>query len=291
MKQINSKLLLSICLNALITIAQIIGGILSGSLALLSDAIHNFVDTLSLILTFIAIKLHRKKKTVTHTFGYKRAEILAAFFNTSLLFIMSFFIFKEAIFHLFIPTKINSMIMITVATVGFIANAFSALLLHKDSTKSMNLRSAYLHLLSDSAASLTVIAGGICIFLWNITWIDPLISIGIVIVVLKEGYKILKKSINILMQNTPQGLDLKIIQQEIMKVSGIKNVHHMHVWQINEDDINLEAHLNLTKDLRISESCKVGYNVEKLLLNKFHINHVTLQFEHESCNGVSLIKQ
>jgi len=204
---------------------------------------------------------------------------------------MSFFLIKEAITHFFVPTKINSIIMMIVAAFGFLANTFSALLLHHDSKNNMNLRSAYVHLFSDSAASLAVIIGGICIFLWQITWIDSLISILIVILVLKEGYKILRDSVNILMQSTPTGLDLKLIQQEILKIDGVKDIHHLHVWQINENDVHLEAHINSTKDIRISESCNLMHNIEKLLLTEFHINHVTLQLEYGVCSDASLIKQ
>lgn len=287
----NLKLLVSIFLNLLITIFQIIGGLLSGSVALLSDAAHNFVDTLSLTISFVAIKFSAKNKTLEHTFGYKRAEILAAFFNATLLLIMSFFLIKEAIIHFFMPAKINSVIMIVVATFGFLANTFSALLLRHDSAGNMNLRSAYLHLFSDAATSLAVIVGGVCIFLWEITWIDSLISILIVIFILKEGYKLLKESVNILMQNTPAGLDLKIIQQEILKIDGINHIHHLHVWQVDENDVHLEAHINSTKDVSISESCKLREAIEGLLLTKFHINHVTLQLEYGICKDTSLIKQ
>jgi cobalt-zinc-cadmium efflux system protein len=155
----------------------------------------------------------------------------------------------------------------------------------------MNLRSAYLHLFSDSAASLAVIIGGLCIFFWGITWIDPLIGLCIVIFVLKEGYKILISSINILMQCTPQWLDLKSIQQEVLKVNGISDIHHVHVWQVNEEDIHLEAHINLNNDIPISESCSLINNIESTLLKKFRINHVTLQLEYGSCEDTSLVRK
>ncbi|MDD3923381.1 MAG: cation diffusion facilitator family transporter, partial [Endomicrobiaceae bacterium] len=168
-----SKYLGVILLNICITIAEIIGGIMSGSLSLLSDAVHNFSDTVSIIFSYFAWKISGKKKDAKKTYGYKRAEIIAAFVNSSVLVIISLFLIFEAIKRFQNPETINSIIMIGVAIVGLLANFISMLLLEKESHHNMNIKSSYLHLLGDTLSSVGVVLGGIAIFIWNIFWIDP----------------------------------------------------------------------------------------------------------------------
>jgi cobalt-zinc-cadmium efflux system protein len=180
--------------------------------------------------------------------------------------------------------------MFVVAIFGLAANAVAVLLLKDDSRRNINIRSAYLHLFSDTLSSIAVIFGAIFIFFFKIYWLDPLLTIIIVVYVLKEGYVIIGESLHILMQNVPKDINIKNIQSAIENISGIKNVHHAHVWAITEHDIHFEAHINLVEDIRISESCILKAQIEALLKEKFNINHTTLQFEYESCKGISLIK-
>ena len=193
------NLIIIMVLNFIITLVEVIGGLLSGSLSLLSDALHNFSDGVSVIVSFIALRLSKRENTLKNTFGYKRAEILAALFNSSFLIIISFFLFKEAYLRIQHPQNIDSKIMIAVALVGFAANTFSVFLLKPGSKDNINIRSAYLHLFSDSLSSLGVIIGGILIYFFNITIVDPILTFAIGAYVLKEGFDIIKQSINILM--------------------------------------------------------------------------------------------
>ena len=285
-----SMLLISMALNFAITFFEVIGGLLSGSLSLISDAVHNFSDALALILSFIAIKLAAKENTEERTFGYKRAQIVVALFNSSVLIIVSFFLFREAIIRFYHPSTIKSGIMISVAFIGLLANSISVLLLNKGKHENLNIRSAYMHLFSDMLSSIAVILGGIAIHLFDIQWVDPLLTIIIGIYVLKEGYAIVAQATHILMDFTPKSLDLKMIQKDIESVAGVKDVHHVHVRNVTEKDIHFEAHINASQDIRLSESCAIRAGIEKLLADKYAIYHATLQIEYDSCKNISLVK-
>ncbi|HZK40276.1 MAG TPA: cation diffusion facilitator family transporter, partial [Atribacterota bacterium] len=209
------NLIITMVLNFIITLVEVIGGLLSGSLSLLSDALHNFSDGISVIVTFIALRLSKRENTLKNTFGYKRAEILAALFNSSFLIIISFFLFKEAYLRIQHPQNIDSKIMIAVALVGLAANTISVFLLKSGSKDNINIRSAYIHLFSDSLSSLGVIIGGILIYYFNIAIIDPILTFIIGAYVLKEGFDILKKSTDILMEKTPAQINILEIKEVI----------------------------------------------------------------------------
>lgn len=285
----SSHLVISILLNALITIVEIMGGIVSGSLALISDALHNFTDVFALIVSLIAVELQKHAHTETRTFGYKRAEVLAALLNASILVAVSFFLFKEAFVRFIHPVNVKIGVMITVALIGLIANAVSVLLLRKDAHGNMNIRTAYLHLFTDTLSSVAVVLGGIFIWFFGIKWIDPLLTVLIGVYVLKEGYEIVMQAVHILMQHVPKGISIKDIKSDIEQIRGIKNIHHAHLWSVTEDDIYLEAHINVIENIRLSESCLLKEGIEQLLKVKYSITHVTLQFEYNSCKNVPLI--
>ena len=286
----SSRLVFSILLNALITVVEIIGGFVSGSLALISDALHNFTDVFALIVSLIAIELQKHAHTETRTFGYKRAEVLAALLNASILLVVSFFLFKEAFVRFIHPVSVNTGVMITVALIGLIANAVSVTLLRKDAHGNMNIRTAYLHLLTDTLSSVAVVLGGIFIWFFGIKWIDSLLTVLIGVYVLKEGYTIVMQAVHILMQHVPKEISIKNIKSDIEQIGGIKNIHHVHLWSVIEDDICLEAHINVAEDIRLSESCLLKEDIEQLLKTKYSISHVTLQFEYNLCRNVPLIQ-
>ncbi len=286
-----SALLVSIVLNFIITVFQAIGGFLSGSLSLITDALHNLTDTFSLVTSFIALKLAGKENTESKTFGYKRAEILAALLNASLLIVISFFLFKEAISRLINPVAINSGIVIIVASVGLLANTFCALLLKGHSHGNMNLRSAFFHLFSDALVSLAVILGAVCMFYFQVFWVDSVLTLIIGGYVIKEGYKIVKDAVHILMQHVPKGIVLTDIQKDIEAIDQVKDVHHVHAWAVTEEDIHFEAHINVQTDMKLSDSCIIKNKIEKLLAKKYGIKHSTLQFESGLCDDISLVKK
>ena len=284
-----SKYLGVILLNICITIAEIIGGIMSGSLSLLSDAVHNFSDTVSIIFSYFAWKISGKKKDAKKTYGYKRAEIIAAFVNSSVLVIISLFLIFEAIKRFQNPETINSIIMIGVAIVGLLANFISMLLLEKESHHNMNIKSSYLHLLGDTLSSVGVVLGGIAIFIWNIFWIDPVITLMIAVYIMIESWKIVKKSVDILMQSSAE-LDYTAIKQDIENFDEVRNIHHVHTWMSNENTIYFEAHIDIT-DCLLSQTCFVTDKIEKLLKEKYKIDHVTLQVETDRCSEKDFFKK
>lgn len=268
-------------LNATITITEIVGGIVSGSLSLLSDAMHNFSDTLSIVISYVANRIGAKPKDEKNTFGYKRAEILAAFINSLVLTVISVFLIYEAIERFLKPQGIETGVMLIVAVIGLLANLFSVLLLQRDSKKSMNIKSSYLHMLSDTLSSVGVIIGGLMIRFWNVTWVDPLITALIALYIFKEAIEILKESINILMQSSPK-LDYAAIIKEVESMEQVNNMHHVHAWRMDEENIFFEAHIDI-EDQSLSSAQGILHNIEELLKEHYHIQHVTLQIETDQC--------
>lgn len=283
------KLVFTILLNLIITAAEVIGGLISGSLALLSDALHNFTDSMSIILSYGAFKYSKKKPTEYRTFGYKRIQILAAMLNSSVLVIISFFLFKEAVHRFIEPSEIKSGLMMVVASIGLAANLISVFLLKDDSHKNINIKSAYLHLLADTISSVAVIAGGIVMYYFDNYWLDPLLTILIGLYILKEGYGVLKHSFEILMQHSPKNINLNKIQEWIENQNEISNIHHVHVWSLDDHHIYFEAHIDTQKDIKLSESEIIADRIEAYLKEEFNFTHITLQFEFNKCSSSSLL--
>ncbi len=204
------NLFITMALNFFITGIEIVGGLMSGSLSLISDALHNLSDGISIIITYLAIRLSRKPRTMKHTFGLKRTEIIAAIVNASTLIIISFFLIKEAIERFSNTVPVTGNLMLIVASGGLLVNIAGTLLLKKGSKDNINIRAAYFHLLSDAVSSLAVIIGAVFIIFFKIYWIDPLLTILISIYILKETYEIVKESVEIIMMTTtPDGIDLE----------------------------------------------------------------------------------
>ena len=274
------NLVISIFLNILITVAQVVGGLLSGSLALLSDALHNFSDVISLIISYIANKLAKKKASFHKTFGYKRAEILAAFINASTLIIVAILLIIEAIDRFQNPQEIESNIVIWLSLIAILGNGFSVLLLKKDAETNMNMKSAYLHLLTDMMASVAVFIGGLLMKYYQLYWVDSILTFIIALYLIWMGFDLLKDSTKVLMLFTPDTVPIKKIVDEINAFDSIKNVHHVHVWQLNEDEIHLEAHIDFNENITLSQFDAVLHDIEDLVFNKYDINHVNIQPEY-----------
>jgi len=285
------KLLLTILLNVLITIAQVIGGIVSGSLSLLSDALHNFSDVLSLIVSYVADRFSKKEASLERTFGYKRAEILAAFVNAATLLIVAIYLVYEAVERFLDPQEIESNIVIWLALLGIIANGFSVLLLRKDSKDNMNMRSAYLHLITDMSASVAVLIGGILMKYFGWFWVDSVLTILIAIYLMVMGYDLLRTSFKVLMLFTPDDLSVEKIRSAMSTAPEIKNVHHIHIWQLNEKEIHLEAHIDFHQDITLSQFDDILDGVEETLFHDFGINHVNIQPEFRKDDAKDIIVQ
>ena len=285
------NLLISIFLNIIITVSQVIGGIISGSLALLSDALHNFSDVLSLIISYVANLLAKKEASTNKTFGYKRAEIIAAFVNSATLIVVAVILIIEAIERFIQPQIIGSNLVIALSLLGILANGFSVLLLKKDSNKNMNMRSAYLHLLTDMMASIAVLIGGLLMKFFEWYWVDPLLTILIALYLVYMGYDLLRNSTRVLMLFTPDTIEVKQIVETINSLETVKNVHHVHIWQLNEDEVHLEAHIDFDRDINLSEFDIILEKIEAVVLDKFGINHVNIQPEFGKCDSKKVIVQ
>jgi len=285
------NLFISILLNCLITISQVVGGIISGSLSLLSDALHNFSDVLSLLISYIATKLSRKEASVQRTFGYKRAEIIAAFVNSATLIVVAAFLVIEAIKRFFVPQEIESTLVIWLSFLGILANGFSVLLIRKDADSNMNMRSAYLHLLTDMMASVAVLIGGLLMKFFAFYWVDPLLTILIAFYLIYMGYDLLKGATRVLMLFTPDTIEVQHIIDRICVLGPIENVHHVHIWQLNEDEVHLEAHIDFSEDISLSEFDGMLEKIENEVLEHFGINHVSIQPEFGKCDSKKIIVQ
>ncbi|MFZ4520865.1 MAG: cation diffusion facilitator family transporter [Bacteroidales bacterium] len=285
------RLMAAIVLNGLITVLEIAGGIFSNSLALLSDAVHNLSDTMALILAWVASKIGSRKPDQKRTFGYKRFEILSAFINASILTAISIYLIYEAIQRFLHPEPVKSNLMLVVASIGLLANLASMLFLHRDAKSSLNVKAAYLHLLGDTLSSVAVVAGAVLLTFAQILWIDPLLTMIISIVIMVQAYGILRESVEILMQSTPNDLNLSEIKAHLEKHPLIKNIHHVHCWQLQDSDILFEAHVETRKDLLLSESCQLMGEIERQLKENYHISHTTLQIEFEGCDNHDMIRQ
>ncbi|MEK6152880.1 cation diffusion facilitator family transporter [Flavobacteriaceae bacterium 3-367] len=285
------NLVISILLNVLITLAQVVGGIVSGSLALLSDALHNFSDVLSLLISYSANLLAKKEASSNKTFGYKRAEIIAAFVNAATLIIVAIILIKEAVERFLEPQEVASDLVIWLSLSGIVANGFSVLLLKRDSSRNMNMKSAYLHLFTDMMASVAVLTGGILMKFFGLFWIDPALTLIIAVYLIYMGYDLLKVSTKVLMLFTPETIEVKQIVAAINEIPPIKNVHHVHIWQLNEDEVHLEAHIDFKEDIKLSEFDAILNQIEEKAYREFGINHVNIQPEFGKCDSKKIIVQ
>ena len=268
----------TILLNLTITLAEGIGGLISGSMALLSDATHNFSDVLSLIISYVANRLTRRKATTAQTYGFKRSEIMAAFINSATLIVLASFILIEGVQRFFSPDVINAQYVIWLAAASIVVNGLSVLFIRKDAKGNMNIRSSLLHLFSDMMTSVAVLLGGLAMKYFQWYWVDALFSVLIALYLLYTGWVILKSSLKIIMQFTPDDLDVDEMTNVISKITGIKNIHHLHIWQIDEHELMLEAHVDMVKDIAISEFEKV-LNEIKQVVGRYNIHHVNIQPE------------
>ncbi|SDZ81799.1 cation diffusion facilitator family transporter [Bizionia paragorgiae] len=286
-----NNLLISIILNIGITAAQVVGGLVSGSLSLLSDALHNFSDVLSLIVSFIATKLSKQKASVDKTFGYKRAEILAAFINAFTLIIVAILLIIEAVKRFKVPEVIGSDLVIWLSILGIVANGLSVLLLKKDAKHNINMRSAYLHLLTDMLASVAVLIGGLLMKYFEWYWIDSVLTFLIALYLIWVGFDLLKTSTKMLMLFTPEAINLEDVVTTVNSLAKVRMLHHVHIWHLSDTEVHLEAHLDLEEDITTSEFNVLLGQIESLLYQEFSINHITIQPEYKKEDPKEIIVQ
>lgn len=284
-----NRLLAATVLNLIIFFAEIAGGLISNSLSLITDALHNLSDGMAIFVAWVANKISKRPSNLKKTFGYKRIEILAAFLNALILIAISLYLFYEAALRIISPEPVKGLIMLVVAIIGLLANLAAVLLLHRDAEKNINVKAAYLHLFGDTLSSVAVIIGGIFIYFFDLYWIDPVITILIGIYIIKETWKILKQTIDILMQGSPAGLDLDLVRQDLEQIPEIANIHHVHIWNMDDQSVHFECHVDLVENISISETDNIYYMIEEILKETYHIGHLTIQFEHHKCDDKEMI--
>ena len=282
------RLVVSMVMNLIIPIVQIYGGIVAGSMALISDALHNLSDFISLVINYAALIIGKRSPTFKHTFGFKRVEIFATLISVALLYGAAFYIAVEAWHRFSEPQPIAGQLVIWIAGLGFIGNIISALMLHAGSKVNLNMKSAFLHMLTDAFTSLGVIALGIVWLFKPWYWLDPLFSWIIVAMILYSGWGLLKDSILILMNATPHGIDLQEIQKTLEAIDGIKEIHDLHVWNPAAESIALAVHITVP-DQMLGKVDELAQEVRLILSEIFKIDHPTLQFESSTCNNGQLL--
>ena len=288
--EVNSEnLLFATLLNFTITIVEIVGGIISGSFALLSDALHNFGDTIAMFLAYISDKISKRSATSEKTFGFKRVQILAAMINGLAMAVICIYIVIEAYHRFNNPQPIKGAIMVVIASIGLLGNFIAMSILHNDKEKNLNVKAAYIHLLSDTLSSVAVVIGGVLIYFYKIYWIDPVITFIIAIYVFRETWFILKQAYLILIQAAPTELDLKKVKQAIELLREVENVHHVHAWKLDDKQNHFECHVDLKTDLHISETESVLFKIKQILTEDFNLSHSTIQFEYNCCSDKSMI--
>jgi cobalt-zinc-cadmium efflux system protein len=278
-------LVVVLCLTLGFMIVEIVGGFYTGSLALLSDAVHMFTDAFSISIALLAIWFSLKPPTSVKTFGFYRAEILAAFFNSMLLFVLSIVIILEAYDRLLAPREVKSLVMTVVALFGLSINLIGAFVLSKYQSENLNIRGAFYHIISDALGSLGTLIAGLIILLTNWYYADSIISIIISILIIRGAWGLFWDSVHILLEGTPKGIELTSVEDAIRSQSGVLGVHDLHAWTLTQGFEALSAHL-VIEDMQLSED--VVSELKKVLFEKFRISHVTLQVETTECEPIGL---
>jgi cobalt-zinc-cadmium efflux system protein len=263
----------------------VVAGIRAHSLALLSEAGHNLSDFLALLLSLVAVYLQSRPASATKTYGYHRAGVLAALVNAVSLVAVAFFIFYEAFRRLQHPEPVHAAIMMWVAGAGVVMNGMIALLLYRsagDGGGDVNIRSALLHEVGDTLSTAAVIAGGWAILATGNNWIDSALSFGIGALILWSGFGIVRETLNILLEGTPRGVKLELVEAAIRSIDGVNDVHDLHCWCIGSETRALSCHISIA-DIPPSVSERILRDVKERLHHEFHIDHTTIQFEHAEC--------
>jgi cobalt-zinc-cadmium efflux system protein len=282
------SMLIVLLITSVVMIAEVFGGLLANSLALLSDAGHMLTDILALSLSIIAMRFAQKPPTASKTFGFHRLEILAAFFNGIVLLFISFYIFYEAYQRLIHPQEIKGLFMLLVAVIGLLANGIGIVILRKSALRNLNVKSAFFHIVGDTISSGGVIVGGLVILSTGWYIIDSLLGILIGMLILRGAYSLVRESVDIFLEATPKDLDVDNMLTDLHKIEGVKDIHHLHLWTITSGIYAMSAHV-LIKDLLVSRSAQILRQIETLLQSKYNMEHTTIQFESESC-GDDVVK-
>ncbi|MBE7432442.1 MAG: cation transporter [Anaerolineales bacterium] len=282
--QTTKRLTLSLILTAAFVVIEVVAGIFGNSLALLTDAAHNFTDVIALGLSWYALHLATKPAHAGKTFGYHRVGILVALINSTTLILIAFGIFFEAYKRFITPPEVDSTLLIGVGAVAFIINLVTALMVKEGSEHDLNLRSAFLHLMGDVMSTLGAVIAGIIIAFTKWNWLDPFVSVLIGTFILYNAWGILKQTIHILLESTPENIDMIEMVTDIRKLDGVHDIHDLHVWSISENLRMLTAHV-VIDNMSIGEGVSIQQNINELLAHTYNIQHATLQMECDCCSN------
>jgi cobalt-zinc-cadmium efflux system protein len=281
-KQTSSRLALSLALTAIFVIIEAAAGIFANSLALLTDAAHNFTDVIALGLSWYAIRLTTQHSNSQKTYGYHRAGILVALANSTTLVIISLGIFYEAYIRFTKPPEVNSEVLIGVGLVAFLVNLATALLVKDGSDHDLNMRSAFVHLMGDVMSTIGAVIAGVIIFFTHANWLDPFVSVLIGLLILWNAWGILRETVDILLESTPRDVDIPAMVRDMLQVKGVLGIHDLHVWSITQGLRTMSAHV-LTDDISISVGAEIQKKLNELVADRYHISHATLQLECSGC--------
>lgn len=286
-QQTTKRLTLSLILTAAFVIIEVIAGIIGNSLALLTDAAHNVTDVIALALSWYALNIALKPAHAGKTFGYHRVGILVALINSTTLILIAIGIFFEAYKRFLSPPEVDSTLLIGVGAVAFIINLVTALMVKEGSEHDLNLRSAFLHLMGDVMSTLGAVIAGIIIAFTQWNWLDPFVSVLIGAFIVWNAWGILRQTIHILLESTPENIDMPTMISDIRKVHGVRDVHDLHVWSISEGLRMLSAHV-VTDEISLRDGTFIQNNINEMLAHEYHIQHATLQLECEGCQSSDL---
>jgi cobalt-zinc-cadmium efflux system protein len=271
----------SIVATLAFTVLEVYAGLRSGSLALVSDAGHNFTDALALVLAAVGVYLQERPANQSKTFGYHRAGVLAAFLNALTLLILSLVIFWEAISRILHPEPVAEKVMLWVAAAALVLNGAIMLALNTGKKNDINIRAAFIHMLGDAVGAVAIIAGAICIYYTGWTYVDPILSMCLAVLIVYTAWDIVKECLNILLEGTPRGIAVKDVTAAIGAVEGVLHVHDLHIWSLGSNTHALSSHV-LIEDMPPSASESMLKRINDVLC-KFGIHHTTIQFEHVPC--------
>lgn len=281
----DQRLTAAVVVNVVLTLAQVVGGILANSLSLIADALHNFSDAAALGIALFARKISRKPADHLKTFGYKRAELIAALINLTTLIIIGLYLIYEAIFRFVQPEPVAGWTVIIVAGIALLVDVVTAILTYRQSKHSLNIKAAFLHNVSDALSSVGVMIAGVLIIYYDWYWVDPLLTLLIAGYVLYQGFSLMPKTIHILMEGAPENIDLNDLINVLEGMDQVDSIHHVHVWQLDEHRNALEAHVVVqSNELHNIESIK--QRVKWVLRDRYCIDHSTIEIELEGgiCN-------
>ncbi|MBN2401637.1 MAG: cation transporter [Spirochaetes bacterium] len=275
------RLVIVILFNSVITVAEYIGGIISGSLALISDAWHNLSDVLSLMLGYAGEKVSESYPSKKYSFGLKRFEVLIALLNALMLAGLGIYIVYEAVARFMHPVPVDVSVMIPVSVIALLGNVFSIIVLFKNKNSNLNIRAAFLHLLYDALSSVAVIAAGIILYFTGITWADLAASLIIVFMMVWSSAGIIKESFRIFLQGTPPDIDADEVYKNILATAGVGSLHGLHIWSVSSSEVFLSCHVCVDQSLDITNTDKIIKRVNSMLENKYGITHTTIQIEND----------